>query len=98
MTVKVYVLVSAVFDADGTLIPISLTWEDGTVYAIDRVLDIRQAPALKAGAGRPIHGHHKRPSELSVLRTERLDDREQSGSLVCGAQGGMTGNRKKQTV
>ncbi len=49
MTVKVYVLVSAVFDADGTLIPISLTWEDGTVYAIDRVLDIRQAPALKAG-------------------------------------------------
>lgn len=49
MTVKVYVPVSAVFDADGTLIPISLTWEDGTVYAIDRVLDIRQAPALKAG-------------------------------------------------
>ena len=53
MTVKVYVLVSAVFDADGTLIPISLTWEDGTVYAIDRVLDIHQVPALKAGrAGR----------------------------------------------
>lgn len=49
MTIKVYVPVSATFDADGRLIPTSLTWEDGTVYPIDRVLDIRQAPALKAG-------------------------------------------------
>jgi hypothetical protein len=47
--IKVYVKVSADFDADGILIPTSLTWEDGTVYPIDRVLDIRQAPALKAG-------------------------------------------------
>lgn len=49
MTIKVYVPVSADFDADGRLIPTSLTWEDGTVYTIDRILDIRQAPALKAG-------------------------------------------------
>ena len=49
MIVKVYVPVSADFDADGRLIPTSLTWEDGTVFTIDRVLDIRQAPALKAG-------------------------------------------------
>lgn len=49
MIVKVYVPVSADFDADGRLIPTSLTWENGTVFTIDRVLDIRQAPALKAG-------------------------------------------------
>jgi hypothetical protein len=49
MTIKVYVPVSADFDADGRLIPTSLTWENGTVFTIDRVLDIRQAPALKAG-------------------------------------------------
>ena len=49
MTIKVYVPVSAAFDADGRIIPTSLTWEDGTVYPVDRVLDIRQAPALKAG-------------------------------------------------
>lgn len=46
---KVYVGVRAAFDADGRMIPKELTWEDGTVYEIDRVLDIRQAAAMKAG-------------------------------------------------
>lgn len=49
--VKVYVKVVVSFDADGTMIPLSLTWEDGTEYLIDRVLDIRQASAMKAGSG-----------------------------------------------
>lgn len=46
---KVYVCVHASFDAEGRMLPRALTWEDGTVYEIDRVLDIRQAAAMKAG-------------------------------------------------
>ena len=46
---KVYVRVRADFSDDGTMFPREITWEDGKKYAIDRVLDIRQAPALKAG-------------------------------------------------
>ena len=46
---KVYVAVRAEFAEDGTMFPREITWEDGEKYEIDRVLDIRQAPALKAG-------------------------------------------------
>ena len=49
MNIKVYVAVKANFSADGTLIPFELTWEDGHRYTIDRVIDIRQAAAMKAG-------------------------------------------------
>jgi len=47
--VKVYVSVKATFRDDGTMIPTELIWEDGHGYKIDRVLDIRQAAAAKAG-------------------------------------------------
>lgn len=46
---KVYVGVRAAFDPEGRMFPRALIWEDGTVYEIDRVLDIRQAAAMKAG-------------------------------------------------
>jgi len=46
---KVYVAVRAEFDEDGIMFPKEITWEDGEKFEIDRVLDIRQAPALKAG-------------------------------------------------
>ena len=46
---KVYVSVRAEFDEEGVMLPRELTWEDGEKFEIDRVLDIRQAPALKAG-------------------------------------------------
>ena len=49
MNIKVYVDVTAKFNSDGFLIPINLTWEDGKVFEIDRVTDIRQAAAMKAG-------------------------------------------------
>ena len=45
----VYVAVKADFNEDGIMLPREITWEDGTKYAIDRVLDIRQAAAMKAG-------------------------------------------------
>ena len=46
---KVYVAVKADFSESGQLIPREITWEDGTRYEIDRVTDIRQAAAMKAG-------------------------------------------------
>jgi len=46
---KVYVSVAATFRDDGAILPTEITWEDGRRYAIDRVLDIRQAAAMKAG-------------------------------------------------
>ena len=47
--VKVYVAVDARFEADGRMTPAAVTWEDGTRYEIDRVLDVRRAASLKAG-------------------------------------------------
>ena len=46
---KVYVSVSVVFRDDGVMLPRSFLWEDGRRYAIDRVLDVRQAASLKVG-------------------------------------------------
>lgn len=49
MARKVFVEVTAKFDTDGKIIPLSLLWEDGTIYEINRVLDVRRAASLKAG-------------------------------------------------
>ena len=46
---KVYVSVNADFYPDGHLMPLSIIWEDGKRYDIDRVLDVRRAASLKAG-------------------------------------------------
>lgn len=49
MDSKVYVGVHARFEPDGRMTPLSVVWEDGQEYAIDRVLDVRRAASLKAG-------------------------------------------------
>lgn len=36
-------------EISGKAIPTSIIWEDGRVFAIDKVLDIRKAASLKAG-------------------------------------------------
>ena len=46
---KVYVGVNARFEPDGKLVPLSVTWEDGSEYEIDRVLNVCRAASLKAG-------------------------------------------------
>jgi len=46
---KVFVTVTAEFDPEGRLTPLSFVWEDGHRYEIDRVLDTRRAASLKAG-------------------------------------------------
>ena len=49
MSRKVYVEVAAIFTAEGQVMPQQIRWEDGTVFTVDRVLDIRHAAATKAG-------------------------------------------------
>ena len=46
---KVYVQVKVDFREDGIMLPRKITWEDGREYEIDRVSDIRQAAAMRAG-------------------------------------------------
>ena len=46
---KKYIGMIAEFHPDGKIMPTCMIWEDGTRYEIDRVLDVRQAPSLKAG-------------------------------------------------
>ena len=46
---KVYVPVDVEFRSDGIMLPRTIIWEDGTRFEIDRVIDIRQAAAMKAG-------------------------------------------------
>ena len=46
---KVYIDVIARFSADGQLIPVCLRWTDGSVYDVDKILDVRRAASLKAG-------------------------------------------------
>ena len=48
-TIKVYVPVEVWFDEGGRMLPHIITWEDGKRYEIDRVTDIRPAPAMRAG-------------------------------------------------
>ena len=46
---KTYVSVIAKFGADGKLQPLQVEWEDGRIYCVDRVLDVRQAASMRAG-------------------------------------------------
>ena len=46
---KVFVDVNANFKADGTIIPLSIKWEDGTVYRIDQIIKVCRTASLKAG-------------------------------------------------
>lgn len=48
-SVKTYVQVNVDFADDGRMRPISILWEDGHTFEIDRVLDVRPASAARAG-------------------------------------------------
>ncbi|WP_079988164.1 hypothetical protein [Anaerotruncus rubiinfantis] len=49
MARKVYVEVTSHFDLEGNISPLSIIWEDGWVFKIDRVLETRRAASTKAG-------------------------------------------------
>ena len=46
---RVYVDVKAAFNAAGNLMPLEIKWVDGEIFEIDKVTDVRQAAAMKAG-------------------------------------------------
>lgn len=46
---KIYVTVHAKFDCQGNIKPISIIWQDGSKFDIDKVLDVRRAASLKSG-------------------------------------------------
>lgn len=46
---KQYVSVTAKFDSDGNILPLSIHWDDGRSFDIDRITDIRYAASLKIG-------------------------------------------------
>lgn len=52
--VKVYVGVDVAFDDSGRMHPRVIHWEDGSRYKIDRVLDVRPAPAARRRTGRQV--------------------------------------------
>lgn len=41
--------VKAKFSENGNITPLSIEWEDGRSFEIDRVTDIRKSASLKAG-------------------------------------------------
>ena len=45
---KQYVNVRVDFSDEGVMLPRSIIWTDGQEYPIDRIRDVRSAPALKA--------------------------------------------------
>lgn len=49
MARKVFVEVIAKFDIEGNIIPLSIKWETGKIFEIDRILNKRRAASLKAG-------------------------------------------------
>jgi hypothetical protein len=46
---KVYVEVILKQDVDGNKRPLSIRWEDGQVFEVDRLKDVRRAASLKCG-------------------------------------------------
>ena len=46
---KEFVDVIVKFQKDGQKIPITVIWDDGTKYEIDKILDVRRAVSMKVG-------------------------------------------------
>lgn len=46
---KVYVDVLIRHEKNGKITPLTLTWENGEIYEIDRVIQVCKAASLKAG-------------------------------------------------
>ena len=49
MARRVYVSVVVRYDEAGGIRPLSIMWEDGRTFEVDRLLDVRRAAATKAG-------------------------------------------------
>jgi len=48
---RVYVRILVEYNPDGTMTPAVIKWQDGTMYEIDRVLDVRRAASAAGSMG-----------------------------------------------
>ena len=48
---RVYVEMYVCFSVDGVMKPVQIKWEDGQVFEIDRVLDVRRSASEAGGMG-----------------------------------------------
>lgn len=46
---RVYVEVVARHSPEGNVFPVSIIWEDGRSFQVDRVIDVRKCVSLKVG-------------------------------------------------
>jgi hypothetical protein len=49
MSNKVFVEITAKHDIQGNIHPLTVKWEDGRIFEVDRLLDVRKAASLKSG-------------------------------------------------
>ena len=49
MARRAYVKLVAAFSPEGAVTPLSVEWEDGRKFDVDKLLDVRRAAATKAG-------------------------------------------------
>lgn len=67
---KLYVEVIVKYNLDGSKIPLQILWDDGRVFDIERIYDIRKAASLKSGG----HGLRYTCMIKSTQRYLFLDD------------------------
>jgi len=48
---RIYVDININFSPDGTMTPVLIKWEDGTMYEIDKVLDVRRSVSAAGSMG-----------------------------------------------
>jgi len=46
---KVFVEITAKHDVHGNIRPLTIKWEEGRIFEVDRLLDVRQAASIKGG-------------------------------------------------
>jgi hypothetical protein len=46
---KIFVQITAKHDVNGNSRPLTIKWEDGRIFEVDKIFDVRQAPTLKGG-------------------------------------------------
>ena len=66
---KTYVKVMVLYDEDGSVTPLSIQWEDGREYEIDRILDVRKAARHKGRRHRhKVYDKNRPDNYLSLFR------------------------------
>ena len=47
---KIDLIVNAMHNADGSIVPSSIVWDGGRLFGVDKVIDVRRAASIKAGS------------------------------------------------